>query len=331
MPAGAATLTVTNTADSGAGTLRNLVGSASAGDTIKFTNTLSGQIITLISGQIVLSNNVTIDGSALTNQIVLNGNHASRLFTVTNATVLLDSLTLTNGFADTDNNAHGDIPSNRGGGIYNYGNLIVNRCTFAGNHSSHGGGAINAIAGSLTVSNSTFYNNNAGYGGGAIINYAPATMNQCTVVSNSATAYPGGLFGFAGTLTLKNSIVAANFSPPGNGDQNLQGTVITSGANLISGDPKLAPLGNYGGSTPTMPPLPGSPAIDGCTSGTSLPPTSAACRASSAPTRTSARWSFRHCWPLRLRAGNRCSPGPPTSRATFCRAPPIWLRPPGGL
>ena len=134
----------------GAATLRNLVGSASAGDTIKFTNTLSGQIITLISGQIVLSNNVTIDGSALTNQIVLNGNHASRLFTVTNATVLLDSLTLTNGFADTDNNAHGDIPSNRGGGIYNYGNLIVNRCTFAGNHSSHGGGAINAIAGSLT-------------------------------------------------------------------------------------------------------------------------------------------------------------------------------------
>jgi hypothetical protein len=34
------------------------------------------------------------------------------------------------------------------------------------------------------------------------------------------------------------------------------------GVNLTSGNPLLAPLGNYGGPTPTMPPLPGSPAID---------------------------------------------------------------------
>jgi hypothetical protein len=32
----------------------------------------------------------------------------------------------------------------------------------------------------------------------------------------------------------------------------------------------LSPLGDYGGPTPTMPPLPGSPALDGCTSGTSF-------------------------------------------------------------
>ena len=40
--------------------------------------------------------------------------------------------------------------------------------------------------------------------------------------------------------------------------------------NLTNGNPLLAPLGNYGGPTPTMPPLPGSPAIDGCTNGTSF-------------------------------------------------------------
>jgi hypothetical protein len=37
---------------------------------------------------------------------------------------------------------------------------------------------------------------------------------------------------------------------------------FSGSANLTSGDPQLAPLGNYGGPTLTMPPLPGSPAID---------------------------------------------------------------------
>ena len=34
------------------------------------------------------------------------------------------------------------------------------------------------------------------------------------------------------------------------------------GGNLIAVDPQLAPLGDYGGPVPTMPPLAGSPAVD---------------------------------------------------------------------
>jgi hypothetical protein len=57
---------------------------------------------------------------------------------------------------------------------------------------------------------------------------------------------------------MTNTIVAGNTAPSG---ANVSGPF--SGANnLISGDPRLAVLGNYGGPTPTMPPLPGSPAID---------------------------------------------------------------------
>jgi hypothetical protein len=41
-----------------------------------------------------------------------------------------------------------------------------------------------------------------------------------------------------------------------------------TGVNLTNGTPLLAPLGQYGGPTPTMPPLPGSPAIDVATNGT---------------------------------------------------------------
>src|SRR5262249_31358758 len=64
-----------------------------------------------------------------------------------------------------------------------------------------------------------------------------------------------------------NWIVAGNTCPTA-GSENFNGDLIISGPNLTSGNPLLAPLGNYGGPTQTMPPLPHSPAIHGCTSGT---------------------------------------------------------------
>src|ERR1700733_5283862 len=84
---GATTLVVTNTADGGGpGTLRQLIGSAVSGSIITFATNLSGASITLTNGQLTLSNNVTIDGSALTNGIQINGNRTSRIFYVTNST-----------------------------------------------------------------------------------------------------------------------------------------------------------------------------------------------------------------------------------------------------
>jgi len=58
----------------------------------------------------------------------------------------------------------------------------------------------------------------------------------------------------------EQSIVAGNnaISSP-----NITGFIDTdNGFNLTFGDPRLAPLGHYGGPTQTMPPLAGSPAID---------------------------------------------------------------------
>jgi hypothetical protein len=45
--------------------------------------------------------------------------------------------------------------------------------------------------------------------------------------------------------------------------QSLQNLGSTTGPAHLSAVPRLAPLGDYGGLTPTMPPLPGSPTIDG--------------------------------------------------------------------
>jgi hypothetical protein len=51
------------------------------------------------------------------------------------------------------------------------------------------------------------------------------------------------------------------------------GSYTDGGGNLVGGSALLAPLGDYGGPTPTMPPLPGSNAIGGGTTGTGVPAT----------------------------------------------------------
>ena len=60
-PTLATTITVTNTANSGPGTLRTALASAANGDTINFALTTPATI-TLTTGQLVISNNVTILG-----------------------------------------------------------------------------------------------------------------------------------------------------------------------------------------------------------------------------------------------------------------------------
>ena len=58
----AATLTVTTTADNGAGSLRDALAVASDGDTIQFDSALNGQTISLTSGELVVDTDVTING-----------------------------------------------------------------------------------------------------------------------------------------------------------------------------------------------------------------------------------------------------------------------------
>src|SRR6266446_3031124 len=72
----ATTITVTSTADSGAGSLRDALASASDGDTIDFSVTGT---ITLTSGQLVVNNSLTISGPGAAN-LAVNGNAASRIF-----------------------------------------------------------------------------------------------------------------------------------------------------------------------------------------------------------------------------------------------------------
>src|SRR5215831_6272567 len=75
-------LMVTSTADSGAGTLRQAIADAAAGDTIEFGLSLSyPATITLTSETLLIDKNLTIQGPGAP-ALTVSGNHAGRVFRV---------------------------------------------------------------------------------------------------------------------------------------------------------------------------------------------------------------------------------------------------------
>src|SRR5882724_11713367 len=105
----AATITVSNTADDGAGSLRRALASSANGDTIDATG-VSGTI-TLTSGELLITNDLSINGPGPAN-LAIDGNFpntTNRVFRVMNGvTVSISGLTITNG------------NTSDGGGIFNF-------------------------------------------------------------------------------------------------------------------------------------------------------------------------------------------------------------------
>jgi hypothetical protein len=200
-------IVTTNADDGSAGTLRQIIQNSNPGDTVNFATNLSGSIIVLTNGQILLTNNLTIDASALPGGIQINGNAGSRIFEVASNNVVLNSLTITNG-TDTNDPTYGGY----GGGIYNSsGTLTLTNCILSGNTSGEGGGIYNG--GNLTLTNCILSGNTCGSGGG-ILNGGNLTLTSCTLSNNSATGFDGGGGGIcnesSGTLILTNCILSGN-------------------------------------------------------------------------------------------------------------------------
>ncbi len=301
-PAQAAPFSVTNTADSGEGSLRQAMSDANASageDTINFDPSLSRQTITLGSQLAVAdSAGLTIDGGSA--NITVSGNDAVRVFEVrSGAKLALNNLTVANGrgaagggianlgtLTVTDSTLSGNSANySGGGGIWNNGGTVtVANSTLSGNSSTwHGGGIYNWNGGTLTVANSTLSGNSVTdldyASGGGIASYGGTlTVTNSTLSGNSAGAgRGGGIESYGGSATLKNTIVAN--SPSGG---NCSVTVTNGGHNLdsdgscgsgtannsISGttdkplDPKLGALADNGGPTKTHALLEGSPAIN---------------------------------------------------------------------
>jgi hypothetical protein len=273
--------------------LRLAVANVATNGTVTFHPSLSDATITLSGGHLVLAKNLTIDASALARPVVLDGLGTHRIFTINaGATGTLDSLVITNGFG-----------WQRGGGVENLGTLTLRRCTVIGNYSDAplssgpggGGGLYNG--GVCTIESSTIANNSVGpqvLGGGGIMNEGTLTLNQCTVAGNDGhfgNFGGGGVLAHAGVMAVNQSTVSGNTAFSfGDGFYVSSGAEVTVSNSIVAGNagndfyaaaglsllgvnltnvaPQLAPLGDYGGPTPTMPPLFGSPALNACTNGT---------------------------------------------------------------
>ena len=245
-------------------------------------------LIRLSAGTLTLSANVTIDGTGRT--VIVDGgctfsggvctsNTGVGVFAVNRSvTASLTALTI----------QHGNTTGGIGGGIYNNisSTLTLTNSTITGNSATLDGGGI-YNNGTATVTNSTFSGNSSSHIGGGIYNNSIGTMTltNTTITGNSTNGgdgggiynNPPGMFA-GGIVTLTNTIVAGN-TATGSGP-DLNGAITSGGRNLIGktdssssgitngtkGDivnnmPLLGTLSSNGGPTPTIPLLPGSPAI----------------------------------------------------------------------
>jgi len=260
----AATITVMNTNDSGAGSLRQALADANDGDSINFDAALSGTI-TLTSGELLVNDSITISGPGA-NILAVDGNAASRVFHISSGkTVTILGLTIRNGHDEIAGggiyNDHGILTVSNcsvtgnsatfGGGIQNdarpggSATVTINRCTLSGNSATFGGGVGNS--GTLNVNNSTISGNSASNSGGGIQNgedfgIATLIITNSTVSGNSATTVGGGICNcsfFAGsneTLTIGETILNAGPSGANISNNGQGGTVTSLGYNLSSDD-----------------------------------------------------------------------------------------------
>lgn len=293
-----ATFTVTNADDAGAGSLRQAILDANAlggADVIEFDTALRGSSITLLSGELEVTDDLDLLGPGA-GLLWISGNNTSRIFNITNpaAAVAISGLTVTAGAAgggvyggaihnlgslSLTNSIVSNSQANWGGGIATAGSLVLSGSTVFDNTSDSAGGIYNG--GTLTITNSTISSNTADNAGG-IYNEGALAVRNSTIASNRASSGVGGLeIAGAGTATLASTIIAGNTGGTLVTEDDILGTLsggsthnliqdAAGAGGLVDGvndnrvgiDPLLTSLDDHGGWMPTHALLDGSPALD---------------------------------------------------------------------
>ena len=278
---------VTNTNDDGIGSLRCAIAASFTGDSIDF-NLPNGSVITLAS-EILIDKPIKLNGNGA-DQITVSGNNSVRVFRI-NAPTTIFGLTIANGRALT-------LGDRNGGGIFNNSSLkliecVVNgkqcrriwrRTLFArrqrcGNNRQHffnefGGARRRDLQRRDGTTNDLRTARFPATQQPKAAVFIRKALNTFTIITNATIAgNTGDGGGINGGATIKNTIIAGNTGTR----PDVFGSFISNGFNLIGNtnggsgfiasdlqnvNPMLGALGNYGGNTPTMALLTGSPAID---------------------------------------------------------------------
>jgi hypothetical protein len=213
--ASAATFVVTNTADSGPGTLREALQAASTNGPTQVNLAVQGKI-SLASTLPTIGGNVTITGSGAA-LLSVSGGQSVPLFSVSgNASVLIEQLTLADG-----------LGAQGGGALRNLGTVVLRQCLVT--------------------------NNMATNTGGALLNYGTLVLDSCTFVSNKVFGLPGqplystntaesgfnaeggAVCSLQGALFMTNCTLWANLAMGGQGGDNGLGSGGSGGAGLGGG------------------------------------------------------------------------------------------------
>jgi hypothetical protein len=255
LPVHAATISVTNTNDSGPGSLRQALAVVHDGDSITFA--VSGTI-TLTSGALAVPKSVTISGPGA-DQLSIVGIPFQSVFFVAVEAATISGLTIRNGAVGIDN-----------GGTLTVKNCVISGMSVAGIHnvssltvvhsnvSDNDGWGIYNITGEFgvvtaTILSTTVSGNPFGgvvaapnfFGGRAYI-----TITDCTISGNS-----GGIVGAATLLTVANSTISGNSAgtsgggisvSPGPIGVDLDSSIVNS---TISGNSAGTSGGGIGTST----------------------------------------------------------------------------------
>ncbi|MEZ4699082.1 MAG: right-handed parallel beta-helix repeat-containing protein [Rhodothermales bacterium] len=248
-PAAAQTThTVTSLDDAGAGTLRDALAAANAGDEIRFDDALAGQTLTLTSGALSIERDVILAGPGM-DALSISGNGASRVIAVqAGVKATLSDLTLRDGYA-TD--IGGCIWVGQGA------DLTLNRTRITGNRAlDNGGGVYIHSAATLLIADSEILDNEAGGdfspNGGGIYNAAGTVRIERSTVSGNRSTRGGGIWNAsAGTMTIHASTISGNTADnEGGGIYNNKRLTITS--STVSGNTAAQDAGgirNRGGDT----------------------------------------------------------------------------------
>lgn len=251
-------VTVTNTNDSGSGSLREAINLVAPNGAVYFDPALANSTITLTSGPLTLGKAITIDGSAAPGLTVSGGGSDRVIIVDPSGNAVIRHLTLADGFG-----------WQLAGGVLNNGTLtldhvaVINNtmATDAGQFWQGGGGIYSGDGASLTLIDSTVANNNAGWSGGGVYSFfnTTTTIIRSTISGNVSNDVGGGIRSL-GNMDIVNSTISGNTATGWHGGAIFQtdGDIsITNStiANNIAPDwaPSTLFIGQFGGGfVPTL-------------------------------------------------------------------------------